>query len=132
MSKIKGRLSITLDAIGSKSEGKIAILSAQDGKEYVLYRENQMPQDDDFFTHWDGKEIEIEGDIETRNRYVCVTEIRLEDGEVISVPIATQVSDLTSPIFINEPIEQPQTKKAKDFIGKRLPRKLKKLLKTKK
>lgn len=132
MSKIKGRLTITLDAIGSKSEGKIAILSAQDGKEYVLYRENQMPQDDDFFSPWDGKEIEIEGDIETRNKYVCVTEIRLEDGEVISVPIAKQVSDPMSPIFINEPIEHPQTRKNKDFIGKRLPRKLKKLLKTKK
>lgn len=130
MSKIKGRLTITTNAIGSKSEGKIAILSAEDRKEYVLYRENQMPQDDTFFFPWDGKEIEIEGDIETHNRYVCVREIRLEDGEVISVPAVTQASLPLSSIFIDQPTSnaQPQTK----VIGKRLPRKLKKLLKTKK
>ena len=131
MSKIKGKISICSHTEGSKSDGNIATLYSQEGKEYILYREDIMPQDDPFFASLDGQDVEVDGDIEERGQYLCVHSVLLANGETLVAP-SRQLST-TSSIFIDTKSEESSCHKAIQHkaisIGKRLPRKLKKQLK---
>ena len=75
MATVIGIMEYCLQNIGSKSEGKMAILKCDDEKEYTLYRSGEHPVNDDFFAHYHGKRIVLEGKAEERNGYFCVTSI---------------------------------------------------------
>lgn len=75
---VNGVMEYCMQNAGSKSEGKMALLKCDDGKEYFLYRSGEHPVNDVFFTPFDGKRIEVEGKAEERTGYFCVTSIREE------------------------------------------------------
>lgn len=80
METISGWMEYELQNVGSKSEGNIAILKCDGGKEYTLYRVGKLPLGDDFFLPYHGKKIIVEGVAEERNGYFCVHTIS-EDVE---------------------------------------------------
>ena len=131
MSKTKGKISICISAEGSKSDGSVATLCTKEGKEYILYREDIMPQDDSFFAPLDGQDVEIDGDIEERGQYLCVRNVLLANGETLVAP--SRHPSTSSSILIDiKPEESCDDKNGQSkviSIGKRLPRKLKKQLK---
>ena len=61
----------------SKSEGRMALLYTVDGGQYKLYRADHLPVEDDFFADFDEQEVEVEGQIEERTGYLCVSDIRV-------------------------------------------------------
>ena len=61
----------------SKSEGRMALLSTVNGEQYKLYRADHLPVEDDFFAEFDGLQVEVEGQIEERTGYLCVSDIRV-------------------------------------------------------
>ena len=61
----------------SKSEGRMALLTTANGEQYKLYRVDHLPVEDDFFAEYDQQQVEVEGQIETRTGYLCVSEIRV-------------------------------------------------------
>lgn len=73
---VNGVMEYCLQNTGSKSEGNMALLKCDDGKEYFLYRSGEHPVNDTFFAPFDGKSIEVEGKAEERTGYFCVTAIR--------------------------------------------------------
>lgn len=128
---IKGKISISLANIGSKSEGRIATLTTADNNNYTLYREGALPQNDPFFAPFDNTDVEVLGTIDEQDMYICVSSIILGDGtETIAGPV--ELPTASSPMFIDSPIatekeEKPVTQE--NTPKKRLPRKLKKRLK---
>lgn len=122
MSEIKGKISVILQEAGSKSEGAVAQLHTADGKRYTLYRKDSLPQDDPFFGELDAQEVTVNGSIEEENRYICVDSIILADGTTLLPPAAAPSAKI---IFLDETTDAPSLQKN----VKRLPRKLKKLLK---
>ena len=80
METISGWLECSLQNVGSKSQGNMAILKCDNGKEYTLYRPGRLPLEDDFFISYHDKKIVVEGKAEERNGYFCVHSI-LEDVE---------------------------------------------------
>ena len=125
MSETKGKILIDLQDTGSKSQGAIAKLQTPEGKTYILYRENTLPQDDPYFEKLDNSEVTVIGDIEEANSYICVESIILADGTQLLPPKA---APSTAILFLDEPTAQPAATKS----FKRLPRKLKKQLKKQK
>lgn len=129
--KIKGKITISLANIGSKSEGKVATLTDTEGKSYTLHREGALPQNDPFFEPFDNAVAEVNGTVDEQDIYICVSSIILDDGsETIAGPIELPIA--SSPMFIDkfdatENKEEPAT--GDNSARKRLPRKLKKKLK---
>lgn len=79
MSIVNGIMEYRLRDVGSKSEGKVAVLICDNGKEYTLYRPGMLPVEDEFFVSYQGLPIEVEGKAEERTGYFCVTSIRVKD-----------------------------------------------------
>ncbi len=125
MSETKGKIAISRQDTGSKSQGAVAHLHTADGKRYTLYRENIPPQDDPFFEPLDNHEATIKGSIEEQGNYICVQSITLADGTQLPVP--TPLPSAPISIFSDTPAK-PSTVKT----IRRLPRKLKKQLKKQK
>lgn len=122
MSEIKGKILITELNTGSKSDGAVAKLHTADGKAYTLYRENSLPQDDPFFGPLNEQDVIVNGNIEEENSHICVDSIILADGSRLLPPAPVQSANI---VFFNE--AEPASSVTKSV--KRLPRKLKKLLK---
>ena len=98
MTTIHGILECPLLDHGSKSEGRRAILTDDDGKKYKLYRAGILPYGDPFFIPYDGM-------------HIGVTSLLLEDG--------TEVFPQTPEIPAGEPIELPPPRKPKKLIKKK-------------
>lgn len=83
MTTIHGILECPLLDVGSKSEGRKAILTGTDGKKYKLYRAGILPAGDPFFIPYDGMHVEIRGTEEEGTGNFLVTSILLDDGTEI-------------------------------------------------
>lgn len=81
MSIIYGVLEYTLQNIASRSEGRMAVLKCEDGKEYMLYRENVYPVDDEFFVPYQGLNLKVEGKADADTDYFCVSSIQIKDED---------------------------------------------------
>ena len=81
MAIVCGIMEYRLQDVGSKSEGRVAILKCNNGKEYALYRPGMLPLEDDFFAPYQGLLIEVEGKAEERAGYFCVTSIGIKENE---------------------------------------------------
>ena len=79
MSIVNGIMEYRLRDVGSKSEGRVAVLICDNGKEYTLYRPGMLPVEDEFFVPYQGLPIEVEGKAEERTGYFCVASIRVKD-----------------------------------------------------
>ena len=82
---IYGILNYKLMNVGSRSEGDMAILTCDGGKEYALYRLDSYPIDDAFFQAYHQQRIGIKGNIEENTGYICVESILLDDGTEVVV-----------------------------------------------
>ena len=78
MATITGLINCTFENESSKSEGTFTILTTSDGTKYTLYRKEHFPINDTFFYQFDTKKVVVEGEIEERNGYICVSSIREE------------------------------------------------------
>lgn len=125
MSEVKGKISVILQDAGSKSEGSVAKLYTVDGGTYTLYCKDSLPQNDPFFKEFDGLEVAVNGVIEEENGYICVCSIILADGTELLPPAVVPSARI---VFLDEPAPVSAATKS----VKRLPRKLKKLLKKRK
>lgn len=125
MSTVKGKIKIESMYEGSKSEGMVALLTTDEGKEYTLYRAGKMPQNDKFFATLNNAEVEITGSIEEENNYICVESITLADrSTLIAKEEAVQSPSI---LFTDNSNAKPVTVENKS--KGRLPRKQKKQLK---
>lgn len=128
MERIEGIIKIEERTNGSKSQGAVAIITTGDGKEYILYRSEMLPENDPFFTQFNNQNVVINGETETSG-YICVASVESENG-VIMTPEFPEYPIASAPLFIGDlPIKMSE--ESKPLKGKRLPRKLKKLLKKK-
>ena len=85
MTTIHGILECPLLDAGSKSEGRKAILTDDDGKKYKLYRAGMLPAGDPFFIPYDGMHVGIRGNEEEETGRFLVTSIPA--GEPIELPL---------------------------------------------
>ena len=81
-----GLLSLRLCNSGSKSEGTYALLTLEDGKEYVLYRKGTYPSDDAFFSPYDAQHLGVRGEVEAEGNNLLVEALILPDGTEICPP----------------------------------------------
>ncbi|MBO5677343.1 MAG: hypothetical protein J6S02_04315 [Bacteroidaceae bacterium] len=86
METYHGLLSLRLCNSDSKSEGTYAVLTLEDGKEYVLYRKDTYPADDTFFTPYDAQHLGVRGVIEAEGNNLLVEALILPDGTEICPP----------------------------------------------
>lgn len=70
----QGTLELRTKNVGSKSEGRYAILLTDEGTEFTLYRAGNMPMDDSYFAPYDGTPVVVTGVEE--ERYFRVEEIK--------------------------------------------------------
>lgn len=75
MTTIHGILECPLLDHGSKSEGRRAILTDDDGKKYKLYRAGILPYGDPFFIPYDGMHIGVTGSLEEETGNFLVTSL---------------------------------------------------------
>ena len=99
MTIIHGILECPLLNLGSKSEGRRAILTDDEGKKYKLYRAGILPAGDPFFIPYDGIHIGVSGNAEEETGSFLVTSILLDDG--------TEVFPQPTEIPVGDPIELP-------------------------
>lgn len=127
MDIVKGKISVEIIEDGSKSQGEIAYINCNDSeKRYVIYRAGMLPQNDTFLCSLVGTAVVLHGKIED-NGYFCVESIASDNGKEIPLPEMV-FSGLSKSIFIdNGNMENGCSKKTK-----RIPRKLKKILKKQK
>ena len=85
MTVVFGILNYKLMNVGSRSEGNMAILTCDDGKEYALYRLDSYPIDDVFFQAYHRQRIGVQGTVEENTGYICVDSILLEDGTKVMI-----------------------------------------------
>lgn len=74
---ITGTIHCRLTDIGSKSEGYRSTLTDKDGNRYKLYREDIPPYSDNYFTEFEGKEVEIRGDYEPETGNMMVKSLEI-------------------------------------------------------
>ncbi len=88
---VYGLLECPLSDIGSKSEGRRAVLTDDEGRQYSLYRADVMPGSDPFFLQYEGRRIGVSGTDEPRTGDFLVESILLEDGtEVFPEPLVEE------------------------------------------
>ncbi len=75
METYNGVLSLRLMNEGSKSEAVYAYLTLDSGEEYILYRKDNFPADDDYFVPFKGKAVQVLGEVE--DEYMVVEELQL-------------------------------------------------------
>lgn len=78
MTTLIGTIEYSVQNIGTKSEGYIALLKCDDGKTYTLYRSDNMPIDDPFFAPYHNKKVYVDGNIEESTNIICVKSIALD------------------------------------------------------
>lgn len=130
MDTIKGRIKIELMYEGSKSEGYVATLITDNAGTYILYRKDNLPQNDKFLASFDNMNVEIEGIIDNDDNHVCVSSVTLPDGSK-KTPPPLELPIASSPMFINDASDKDIANAHNKNNVKRLPRKLKKKLKRK-
>lgn len=86
METYHGLLSLRLCYSESKSEGTYAVLTLDEGKEFVLYRKDTFPADDTFFTPYDAQRLGVRGEIEEEVGNLLVEALILPDGTEIYPP----------------------------------------------
>ncbi len=123
MSETKGKITISSQNSGSKSQGAVAQLHTPEGNTYTLYRNDTLPQNDPFFEPLDNQEVTINGSIEEANHYICVQSVTLADGVLLLAPAPSPSSPIS---ILSDNSKQPTV------AARRLPRKLKKQLKKQK
>lgn len=141
MAAIHGKITYELFHAGSKSVGKVARITTDDGTTYKLYRAATLAAGDAFFAPFDGQRIGVIGKEEKETGYFQVEALQLADGMEIRVPEAVSSSDGDS-IFLDGGTQKEMSAAAGEtgaaaeepeivFVGRgrRLPRKLKKRLK---
>ena len=111
MITIHGILECPLLDAGSKSEGRKAILTDDDGKKYKLYRAGILSAGDPFFIPYDGMHVKICGNEEEETGSFLVTSILLDDGtEIFPQPVEFPTG---------VPIELPSPRKSKKQLKKK-------------
>lgn len=78
--QIKGQLQLKWQNPGSKSEGVYAILLSEEGREWRLYRANQLPLNDPYFEPYEGATLRLEG-VEEENGYFRVEGLEVENEQ---------------------------------------------------
>ncbi|MBO5922083.1 MAG: hypothetical protein J6Q48_06830 [Bacteroidaceae bacterium] len=127
METIRGKITVDVVDDGSKSQGEVAYIRCDESKEqYVIYRAGMLPQNDAFLCSLAGTTVVLHGDTE-ENGYFCVESITSESGEAITIPKKI-LPGLNRNIFIDN--SKPESECIKKM--KRIPRKLKKILKKQK
>ena len=127
METIKGKICVDTIDDGSKSQGDIAYINRDGSQErYVIYRDGMLPQNDAFLCSLAGTTVVLHGNIEEKGHF-CIESITAESGEVIAFPAMT-FPGLGKSIFADCSNTVNEHRKKK----KRIPRKLKKLLKKQK
>ena len=111
MTIIHGILECPLLNLGSKSEGRRAILTDDEGKKYKLYRAWILPAGDPLFIPYDGMHIGVSGNAEEETGSFLVTSILLDDG--------TEVFPQPTEIPVGDPIELPLPHKSKKSLKKK-------------
>ena len=111
MTTIHGILECPLLDHGSKSEGRRAILTDDDGNKYKLYRAGILPSGEALVLAYDGMYIGVTGSLEEETGNFLVTSLLLEDG--------TEVFPQTPEIPAAEPNELPPPPKPKKLIKKK-------------
>ena len=111
MTIIHGILECPLLNLGSKSEGRRAIWTDDEGKKYKLYRAGILPAGDPFFIPYDGIHIGVSGNAEEETGSFLVTSILLDDG--------TEVFPQPTEIPVGDPIELPLPHKSKKSLKKK-------------
>lgn len=123
MNEISGTITLCLAAAGSKSEGRQALLRGDDGCEYTLYRKDMFPVNDPFFAPYDNRHVTVKGTVEQSSEHtaICVVSLLLDNGtELLSQK--EEVLPFTGSLFLTEDAPKGTA------VPKRLPRKLKKLI----
>lgn len=123
MDEISGTITLCLVAAGSKSEGRQALLRCDDGCKYNLYRKDMLPVNDPFFAPYDNRHVTVKGTVEQSSEHtsICVASLVFDDGTELVPQKEEQL--FSGSLFITD--DAP-----KSTAGpKRLPRKLKKLIK---
>ncbi len=141
MAAIYGMITYDLLHAGSKSEGKVARMTTDDGTTYKLYRAATLAAGDAFFAPFDGQRIGVVGKEEKETGYFLVEALQLADGTEIRVP-ETAPRPAGGSIFLDRGTPKEADAAAGDMAGtigepdlvvvgrgRRLPRKLKKRLK---
>ncbi len=80
---IYGFLECPLMDVGSKSEGRKAILTDDAGRKYKLYRKDVLPSWDEFFIPYSNQRIGVNGNEEPNTGSFLVHSMLLEDGREI-------------------------------------------------
>lgn len=75
MGKIHGIIECMFLDAGSKSEGVKAVLTDDEGKKFILYRANILPQADTFFLPYDGMSVTVDGSEEPQSGTILVNSI---------------------------------------------------------
>ena len=124
METIKGKITVDVIDDGSKSQGNVAYINRDGSQErYVIYRAGMLPQNDAFLCSLAGRTVVLNGNIEEKGHF-CIESITAESGEEITIP-AMVFPGLGKSIFIDNSNIVNECGKKK----RRIPRKLKKLLK---
>lgn len=126
METIRGKITVDVIDDGSKSQGDIAYINCDESdKRYAIYRAGMLPQNDAFLCSLDGTTVVLHGNIEEKG-YFCIESITSRNGEEIAIP-AMMFPGLGKSIFADNGNTEKECGKKK-----RIPRKLKKLLKKQK
>ncbi len=80
MMTIYGILQCPILDEGSKSEGRRAILTDEQGNTYKLYRPEAYPVNDEYFYQFIGKPVIVTGDLERRTGNFKVESISIDES----------------------------------------------------
>lgn len=83
MDEVKGLLLVCYGHIGTKSEGKEALLVSESMCIYKLGREGHYSIDDDYFYPFNRKQVLVVGRV-TDNEYITVDDIKLIGQEEVN------------------------------------------------
>lgn len=79
MEKFAGKIEVTLQNIGSKSEGYICYLQSEDNL-YTLFRDNFAEINDSFFYEYSEKNVIVEGEL-LNNNWLMIDKIEVVHEE---------------------------------------------------
>ena len=85
METYNGVLTLRFMDEGSKSEAVYAYLKLDSGEEYMLYRQDVYPANDDFFVPFNGQYVLLKGELESDS-------ILVEEVQIVGAPAVTKQS----------------------------------------
>lgn len=95
---INGILECPLLDVGSKSEGRRAILTDSEGNTYKLYRPEVHPVDDEYFYRFIGMQITVTGKHEPRTGNFLVESITQQENTEEAIEETTSEEHTEEPI----------------------------------